>query len=124
MRRRRDTPRGPDSRPTFREQDMMPISDIQVSFDVHSADGATLVVPYVIAAEDVKLAYDLKVVEIGPFGRLNTSQSGSLAMHAGERSAVATLVMNPQKGDSCNARLTLSQAGGEVRTFTADCGMK
>jgi hypothetical protein len=103
---------------------MMPISDVQVSFDVHSVNGATLVVPYVVAAEDVKLAYDLKVVKMSPFGRSNASQSGNLALHAGERRAVSTLVMTPQKGDSCHASLTLSQPGSEARTFTADCSVK
>ena len=44
---------------------MMPISDVQVSFDVHSANGATMVVPYVITVDAVKLSYDLKVIEAG-----------------------------------------------------------
>jgi hypothetical protein len=103
---------------------MMPISDVQVSFDVHSANGATMVVPYVVTVDAVKLSYDLKVIEAGPFGKANASQSGSLTMAAGERRAVSSLVMTPRKGDSCHATLTLSQAGNDVGTFTADCSVK
>lgn len=103
---------------------MMPISDVQVSFDVHSINGTTLVVPFVVAAEDVKLAYDLKVVKLGSSGQSNASQSGSLAMRVGERRAVSKLVMSLQKGDSCNASLALNQPGEAAKTFTVDCSLK
>ncbi|WP_158936897.1 curli-like amyloid fiber formation chaperone CsgH [Burkholderia sp. S171] len=103
---------------------MMPISDVQVSFDVHSVNGTTLVVPYVVAAGDAKLAYVLTVIKTGSSGQSNASQSGNLAMRAGERRAVSRLVMSLQKGDSCDASLALSQPGEAAKTFTADCSLK
>jgi Thin aggregative fimbriae synthesis protein len=103
---------------------MIAIPDIDVSFDISSANGATRVIPYVVAAHDTSLHYDLKVLKSGATGRSNISQSGTLALRAGESRAVSSLALTPQKGDQCSVTVTLTQAGQAVRTFAADCSVQ
>ena len=103
---------------------MIAFSDVNVSFDIASVDGSMRIVPYVVAAKDVSLQYDLKVLRIGASGRSNVSQSGTLALRAGESRKVSTLAVTPKRGDQCSVSVTLTQAEQAIRTFTANCGIQ
>jgi hypothetical protein len=101
---------------------MIALSDVLVSFDVASANGSTRVIPYVVAAHDVSLGYDLRVLRTSPSGTSNISQSGELTLRAGESRAVSTLAVSSRKGEQCSVSMTLTQAGKVVRTVSTDCG--
>jgi hypothetical protein len=111
---------------TTRQQVILvtPTPHVQVSLDVQSVNGAKQVIPYVVAIEDAKLGYDLKVFNVGPSGRSTIAQSGSVSVQAGKRIAVSSVTVTPQVGGKCEADLTLSQGGNSIGHYALDCSAK
>lgn len=103
---------------------MLALSDVLVSFDVASANGAIRVVPYVVSVSDADLGFDLRVFRSGASGTSNVAQMGRLRLRAGESHAVSTLKVSSVKGDVCKVSITLTQAGRVIRTFSTDCGTR
>jgi hypothetical protein len=107
-----------------KESIMLALTDVLVSFDVASANGAIRVIPYVVSASDADLGYDLRVIRSGALGTSNVTQMGRLRLRAGESRAVSTLKVSSVWGDVCKVSITLTQAGRVIRTFSTDCGTR
>ena len=98
--------------------------NLQVWFDAHANQGQTLIVPYIKAERDVRLQYELKVLNRSKTGTSNVSQGGEISVPAGQPKAVSSIRVMPQAGGQCEVDLTLRENGEQVGQYTFDCGVK
>jgi hypothetical protein len=99
-------------------------TNLHVWFDVNSNNGQTLIVPYVTSAHDVRLRYELKVLNSGEAGSSNISQEGTLSVPAGKPKAVSSVQVTPQVGGKCEVDLTLGDGDQQAGQYSFDCGVK
>jgi len=98
--------------------------NLKVWLDVNAAGGQTMVVPYVSAAVDVDLQYELKLDNSGTMGSSSVAQSGSLHVFAHSPKRISTIRVTPQPGGTCKVGLVLRDHGQEVGSYALDCSVK
>jgi hypothetical protein len=95
--------------------------NLNVWFDVSPNQSQVLVVPYVKSARDVRLQYQLNVVNTGKSGSSSISQGGTLTVSHGQPKAVSSVQVTPQAGGTCEIDLTLHEGDREVGQYSFHC---
>jgi len=98
--------------------------NLQAWFDVHAANGITVIAPYVSAAREVELQFDVRLLSTGQGSSSNVSQAGTLHVVPGRPSQVSSLTVTPQPGGRCEVGLTLRDGTKVVGRYTLDCSRK
>ena len=99
-------------------------SDLQLWMDVQAGNGQTIVAPYVLAARERELQFELRLVNNGPSGTSSVAQGGNVHVNAGTPTRLSNISVTPQPGGTCKLALVLRENGKEVGRYTLDCGAK
>ena len=94
--------------------------NLQVWMDVHASNGQTIVAPYVSAARELELQYELTLVNTGQSGSASIAQSGNLHVDANRPTRLSSVSVTPQPGGTCKLALTLREKGKEVGRYALD----
>jgi len=98
--------------------------NLKVWLDVNATGGQTMVAPYVSAATDLDLQYELRLENSGAMGSSSVAQSGSLHVVAHNPKRISTIRVTPQPGGTCKVGLILRDHGQEVGSYALDCSVK
>lgn len=99
-------------------------TNLQVWMDVHASNGQTIVAPYVSAARELELQYELRLVNTGQSGSSSVAQGGNLHVNANSPTRLSTVSVTAQPGGTCKLALTLRENGKEIGHYTLNCSAK
>jgi hypothetical protein len=98
--------------------------NLQVWLDLHTANGMTTIAPYVSAAKEVDLQYDVRLLSNGPGGTSSIAQSGTVHVVPGRPRQVSVMSVTSQAGGKCEVNLVLRDGREVVGRYSMDCGGK
>lgn len=95
--------------------------DLQVWLEKDAAMHPPMVVPYVRSSESGRIDYTLEAISSGRNGTSQVTQSGSVAAHADQATALSRFSISTFPDQRCQIKLTLTPEGAASRKYRFDC---
>ncbi len=100
---------------------MIADSDIQVWLDSQPNGGQLLMVPYVKTARNMKLTYQLKLIQNRKSDHSNVRQGGTVMLHAASATPLSRIVITPITDGECRLEVTLHEGEQMLENYSFTC---
>jgi hypothetical protein len=102
---------------------MLPATDLSVWLETSVQQGMTTLIPYVRAAEDLDLHYDVKLTTSSSAGTSDVVQGGDVRIVAGQAHRLSLLTTKRDSASRCSLSVSLSEGGTTLVAKRYDCGV-
>jgi hypothetical protein len=106
---------------TFREEEMVADTDLQVWLDMHASAAQTVIVPYVRSARDAHIAYRMEVIQSKGGSMARISQNGVINATAAIDTPLTRIALSVPKEGECRVELTVNEEGKDADIYHFDC---